>query len=178
VLPLALEKRTVVVGVGSVVDVAAPDSVCSIMSVGMEGVASFDADPDMLAPGEPFWANYVSIPGLKLTCLCCFFYLFIEESRVLFIVVLIQCGPQVKGVVAQYASALPAGKKYAFKAVFASDVPLGAGLSSSAALEVSTATFLESLPGSPVAPSKEEKALRCQKAEHEYCGMPCGIMDQ
>lgn len=86
---------------------------------------------------------------------------------------------QVKGVVAQYSAALPPGKKYAFKAVFASDVPLGAGLSSSAALEVSAATFLESLPGAPSPPpSKEEKAFRCQKAEHEYCGMPCGIMDQ
>jgi hypothetical protein len=59
VLPLALEKRTVVVGTGAVVDISAPDT-CSIMSVGIEGGAlTFDANPTTLAPGEPFWANYV-----------------------------------------------------------------------------------------------------------------------
>ena len=55
-------------------------------------------------------------------------------------------------------------------------MPLGGGLSSSAALEVSTATFLEAMTGNKLDPV--EKALLCQKAEHEYAGMPCGIMDQ
>lgn len=49
-------------------------------------------------------------------------------------------------------------------------------MSSSASLEVSTYTFLEALTG--VTTPLKEKALACQKAEHEYAGMPCGIMDQ
>jgi galactokinase len=63
-----------------------------------------------------------------------------------------------------------------FDAVIGSDVPLGGGLSSSAALEVSTATLLEAMTGRQLDPVK--KALLCQKAEHEFAGVPCGIMDQ
>jgi galactokinase len=63
-----------------------------------------------------------------------------------------------------------------FDALIHSTVPLGGGLSSSAALEVSTATLLETITGKKLAPV--EKALLCQKAEHDYAGMPCGIMDQ
>lgn len=63
-----------------------------------------------------------------------------------------------------------------FDALIHSTVPLGGGLSSSAALEVSTATLLEAITGKTLDPV--EKALLCQKAEHEYAGMPCGIMDQ
>uniref|UniRef100_H3H6H4 Galactokinase n=2 Tax=Phytophthora ramorum TaxID=164328 RepID=H3H6H4_PHYRM len=51
------------------------------------------------------------------------------------------------------------------------------GLSSSAALEVSFATFLESL-FEIEGVSAIQKALLCQAAEHEYCNVPCGIMDQ
>jgi galactokinase len=57
-----------------------------------------------------------------------------------------------------------------------STVPLGGGLSSSAALEVCTATLLEAATGKKINPV--EKALLCQKAEHEFAGVPCGIMDQ
>ncbi len=57
-----------------------------------------------------------------------------------------------------------------------STVPLGGGLSSSAALEVCTATLLEAVTGKKIDPV--EKALLCQKAEHEFAGVPCGIMDQ
>jgi len=57
-----------------------------------------------------------------------------------------------------------------------STVPLGGGLSSSAALEVCTATLLEAVTGKKLDPV--EKALLCQKAEHEFAGVPCGIMDQ
>ena len=57
-----------------------------------------------------------------------------------------------------------------------STVPLGGGLSSSAALEVAMATLLEAVTGQTM--DSVEKALLCQKAEHEYAGMPCGIMDQ
>jgi galactokinase len=63
-----------------------------------------------------------------------------------------------------------------FDALIHSTVPLGGGLSSSAALEVSTATLLEAITGQRLDPV--DKALLCQKAEHEYAGMPCGIMDQ
>jgi galactokinase len=56
------------------------------------------------------------------------------------------------------------------------NVPLGGGLSSSAALEVAMATLLESVSGRKLA--AVEKALLCQQAEHEYAGVPCGIMDQ
>jgi galactokinase len=56
------------------------------------------------------------------------------------------------------------------------NVPLGSGLSSSASLEVSTATALLALAG--VSMPKPELALACQRAENDYVGAPCGIMDQ
>jgi galactokinase len=59
---------------------------------------------------------------------------------------------------------------------FASDVPIGAGLSSSAALEVAIATLIESGTGCEMDPL--ERATLCQRAEHEFAGVPCGIMDQ
>ncbi len=55
-----------------------------------------------------------------------------------------------------------------------STVPEGSGLSSSAALEVSTALAL--LDGRPMPPL--ELARLCQRAERNFVGMPCGIMDQ
>lgn len=81
----------------------------------------------------------------------------------------------VKGTVAQYLNDLPAGA--AFEAVVVSDVPIGSGLSSSASLEVATATFLEELYDLKINDGVT-KALRCQKAEHTFADMPCGIMDQ
>jgi galactokinase len=57
-----------------------------------------------------------------------------------------------------------------------STVPLGSGLSSSASLEVCTATLVEAATGRTIVPV--EKALLCQKAEHVFAGVPCGIMDQ
>jgi galactokinase len=58
----------------------------------------------------------------------------------------------------------------------ASDVPLGSGLSSSAALEVSTAWAL--LSNSHLSASPTEIAQMCQKSEHLYVETRCGIMDQ
>ncbi len=55
-------------------------------------------------------------------------------------------------------------------------VPMGAGLSSSASLEVATAIALLAISGSSV-PSVELAKI-CQRAEHEYVGTRCGIMDQ
>lgn len=63
-----------------------------------------------------------------------------------------------------------------FDAVVVSDVPTGAGLSSSAALEVSTASALVALAGASL------DATGCARAgwraEREFVGVPCGIMDQ
>jgi galactokinase len=56
------------------------------------------------------------------------------------------------------------------------EVPLGAGLSSSASLEVATALALSSL--SEIDVPRLDLVKLCQKAEHEYVGMRCGIMDQ
>jgi galactokinase len=58
----------------------------------------------------------------------------------------------------------------------ASDVPLGGGLSSSAALEVATATMLEAAIGTTL--DTREKARLCRQAEHDFAGVPCGLMDQ
>ncbi|HEX7009013.1 MAG TPA: galactokinase, partial [Phycisphaeraceae bacterium] len=63
-----------------------------------------------------------------------------------------------------------------FDALIDSTVPTGAGLSSSAALEVAAATLIEALTGQRLDPV--DKALLCQQAEHTFAGMPCGIMDQ
>ena len=60
--------------------------------------------------------------------------------------------------------------------VVSTDVPLGAGLSSSAALEVSSAHALLTASGFPFDPIAIAKI--CQKAENDYVGMRCGIMDQ
>ncbi|CAG0913463.1 unnamed protein product [Notodromas monacha] len=68
------------------------------------------------------------------------------------------------------------GNLKAVEVLIYSDVPLGAGLSSSAALEVATCTFLEASTGHKMSPI--DKALLCQKAEHEFASVPCGIMDQ
>ncbi len=57
------------------------------------------------------------------------------------------------------------------------DIPYGAGLSSSAAIEVSTAIALAKLGGREKL-DMVDIALLCQKAENEYVGMNCGIMDQ
>jgi len=56
------------------------------------------------------------------------------------------------------------------------EVPLGAGLSSSASLEVATA--LAFTVSSGIAVPRLELAKLCQAAEHEYVGTRCGIMDQ
>ncbi len=61
-------------------------------------------------------------------------------------------------------------------AVVASDVPTGSGLSSSASVEVATATLAEAICGTKF--KLMEKAKLCQMAEHHYAKVPCGIMDQ
>jgi galactokinase len=63
-----------------------------------------------------------------------------------------------------------------FRAAFAGDVPLGSGLSSSAAIEAATALALDALFG--LGMDKKELAVLCQKAENEFVGVQSGIMDQ
>eukprot|EP00903_Cladosiphon_okamuranus_P014387 g13355.t1 len=140
VMPLALGKKTVVIGRGSVVPKEqAGSAVCRITSTAAPEVVSFKADEN-LKPGEVEWANYI------------------------------------RGVVAAFRKDVPEGHEMSFDAAIASDVPLGGGLSSSAALEVSVATLLEEITGVKV--SGVEKALRCQWSDHNFMNIPCGIMDQ
>lgn len=62
-----------------------------------------------------------------------------------------------------------------FDAVVDSDVPPGGGLSSSAALEVAIATMAEAAFDHAITP--REKARLCQRADHDFVGVPSGIMD-
>ena len=64
-----------------------------------------------------------------------------------------------------------------FNTAFAGDVPLGAGLSSSAALESCYAYAINDLFGENKV-SKWDMVLAGQATEHNYCGVNCGIMDQ
>jgi galactokinase len=63
-----------------------------------------------------------------------------------------------------------------FSLTLEGDVPLGAGLSSSASIEVATALALLSLSGAEM--PRNELAQLCQRAENVYVGGSCGIMDQ
>jgi galactokinase len=63
-----------------------------------------------------------------------------------------------------------------FTAVVSSTVPMASGLSSSAALEVLTETIFEKIDGFHIDPVDGIKL--CQKAENEFIGVKCGIMDQ
>jgi galactokinase len=64
-----------------------------------------------------------------------------------------------------------------FNTAFAGDVPLGAGMSSSAALESCFVFALNDLFGDNKV-SKWDMVLAGQATEHNYCGVKCGIMDQ
>jgi galactokinase len=63
-----------------------------------------------------------------------------------------------------------------FEAVILGNLPQGAGLSSSAALEVATAVFLKKLFAFPL--EDLELVKIAQKAENDFVGVQCGIMDQ
>jgi galactokinase len=80
----------------------------------------------------------------------------------------------------------PAGVAWAMKqsgrqlkglqGVYTSDVPIGAGLSSSAAVEMAFAVTWQILEGWPA--DRMTLARLCQQAENEYVGVSCGLMDQ
>lgn len=76
-------------------------------------------------------------------------------------------GRYVAGVAAEMQN-----RAHGFDGEVSSTIPIGAGLSSSAALEVATALALGDT-STPV-----ERAKLCQRAEHRAVGVPCGIMDQ
>lgn len=63
-----------------------------------------------------------------------------------------------------------------FDCVFGGNIPVGAGLSSSAAVECGLAFALDQLLGAKL--DKMTLAQAAQKAEHEYAGVMCGLMDQ
>jgi len=136
VMPIAIEKRTHVVG-----RVHAGGTLCRVVSTDTPDgkVVEFQGTREALRRGEPAWVNYV------------------------------------KGVVAQYIDDIPSPGA-SFDIAVSSDVPLGGGLSSSAALEMAVAGFLEVGYGLRVDP--KTRALRGQKCEHDFAGVPCGIMDQ
>mmetsp|Transcript_30160 Transcript_30160/g.38743 ORF Transcript_30160/g.38743 Transcript_30160/m.38743 type:complete len:445 (+) Transcript_30160:68-1402(+) len=146
VFPMALQRRTVVVGSGECKKVMKYKQrpISRVRSEMVSGCVEFPADSS-LYPKDPQWANYV------------------------------------RGVVAEYVGDLPEGYAMKFDMFICSDVPLGSGLSSSAAIEVAVATFVETVLrryANVAPPSPTVKALRCQSCEHKYLSTPCGIMDQ
>jgi galactokinase len=83
-------------------------------------------------------------------------------------------GRYVAGVVAELEPTV------GFEGEITTAVPVGMGLSSSAALEVAVALALGALDALPAATAEDvvALALRCQRAEHRATGVPCGLMDQ
>ena len=86
--------------------------------------------------------------------------------------------PGLKGEWERYALGVlwALGVKEGVDLLIDGHVPLGAGLSSSAALECSVATAMNHL--FDLGFNLEELARLTQKAENQYVGVPCGIMDQ
>jgi galactokinase len=151
VLPLAIDYSTIVYGNGAIVMGEALSSVKLISKMAPETVETLSIDSQAKPPAanEPsHWTNYVL------------------------------------GVIAQYLPDLPENSAFMLNFAIAGNVPLGGGLSSSASLEVAVARFLECILGDNAFSSSTDKlfdkvrALRCQKAENEWCHSPCGIMDQ
>jgi len=162
VFPMAIEFSTVCVGKGSIVRNSNSNavSVSKVISANAKGsrVISFDSSSvEMMTPlsrqDTDSWSNYVA------------------------------------GVVQQYMKELSkCGCSISLEIAICGDVPLGSGLSSSASLEVAVATFIEKVIEKSNSDlnlnlnlklgGMKETALRCQAAENEFCGAPCGIMDQ
>jgi galactokinase len=84
-------------------------------------------------------------------------------------------GDYVAGVAAEFLAAGPVPAQ-GIRAAVASDVPVGAGVSSSAALEVASAGALAALFGRRLSP--RDLALLAHRAETRFVGVPCGVMDQ
>lgn len=91
-------------------------------------------------------------------------------------------GPKLRGIWLDYIEGVAQALKShgatlsGADIVVSSDVPVGAGLSSSAALEISTGMALLTVSGVEI--DRVDLALAGQQAEHTYVGTRCGIMDQ
>ena len=120
-----------------------------MVSANVEGISEFKGDSSLTRDESGSWVNYVAVVSFS------FYY--------------------VQGVVYEFITRFDK-KEVGFDMAIASDVPIGSGLSSSAALEVSVSVFLEQILN--VALSPEDRALLCQAAEHNFPRMPCGVMDQ
>ena len=79
-----------------------------------------------------------------------------------------------RGIAREFAQR--GAKATSFRAAFAGNVPLGSGLSSSAAIEAATALALDALL--ELETPRKDLALLCQRAENDFVGVPSGIMDQ
>lgn len=137
VLPMAIERETLIVAAPRPVAGAAP--VARVHSTAFQETVELPLVPGGgPTAGTPGWSRYVAgvIAGF------------------------LDCGAMIPS----------------FDAVVDSTVPLGGGLSSSASLEVATATLLAALADHAISPL--DLALLCQRAEHEFAGVPCGVMDQ
>lgn len=115
----------------------------------MEGISEFKGDSSLTRDESGSWVNYVAVISFSFN--------------------------YAQGVVYEFITRFDK-KEVGFDMAIASDVPIGSGLSSSAALEVSVSVFLEQILN--VALSPEDRALLCQAAEHNFPRMPCGVMDQ
>lgn len=154
VLPFAIAFSTVVIGTGSVVEEESQTertaTIHFVSDKSPDSVETFHISESSTPPAETAWTTYVV------------------------------------GTVYQYLQDLPSPQSHLdVTFAIAGDVPLGSGLSSSASLEVSVARFVEAILGDAAfSTAGDEKsptklrALRCQKAENEWCHSPCGIMDQ
>jgi galactokinase len=85
-------------------------------------------------------------------------------------------GRFVRAVLAEYSLLSAARPLAGFSGAIVGDVPVGGGMSSSAALEVAVAMFVPAL-GGPALPSVEVAQL-CQRAEWRAAGVRVGVMDQ
>ncbi|MGK3736546.1 MAG: galactokinase [Bacillariaceae sp.] len=162
VLPFAIDYSTIVYGRGSVV---VPDDttdnnntrerkafISFVSAMSPDSLETAEVSESSTPPETPSWTTYV------------------------------------EGTVCQYLPDLPKGAELRLEFCIAGDVPLGSGLSSSASLEVAVARFVEAILGENAFSSEQNddgafspskvRALRCQKAENEWCDSPCGIMDQ
>ena len=152
VLPFAIDYSTVVYGKGRIEEGISGDRTALVKFVSdksPESAETFEISESSTPPDTTAWTTYVI------------------------------------GTIFQYLPDLPSHSKLELTFSISGDVPLGSGLSSSASLEVSVARFVEAVLAdlsfssetSAKSPAKI-RALRCQKAENEWCNSPCGIMDQ
>lgn len=80
----------------------------------------------------------------------------------------------LRGVLAEFRQVVP--QLTGVELLIESTIPVGGGLSSSAALQIAFASLLERVSGHTLSPIV--KAELCLRAEQRYAGVPCGIMDQ